>query len=113
MNAHTLALPLQPLLWDILVQVRMCPYLLIGDTEKAFLKICLSEEGRDAFHFLFNLNEKEEHFRFSRIPFGAEASPFMLGATLDYHYDQQPDKRDGEHAERLCRQFDGDENQSR
>ena len=30
-------------------------------------------------------------FRFSRIPFGAEASPFMLGATLDYHYDQQPD----------------------
>ena len=81
---------LQPLLWDILVRARMCPYLLIGDIEKAFLPIGLSEEDRDVFRFLFNLNGKE-HFRFSRIPFGAEASPFMLGATLDYHYDQQPD----------------------
>ena len=59
----------------------MCPYLLIGDIEKAFLQIGLSEEDRDAFRFLFNLNGKEEHFRFSRIPFGAKASPFMLGAT--------------------------------
>ena len=82
---------LQPLLWDILVRARMCPYLLIGDIEKAFLQIGLIEEDRDAFRFLFNLNGKEEHFRFSRIPFGAEASPFTLGATLDYHYDQQPD----------------------
>ena len=82
---------LQPLLWDILFRARMCPYLLIGDIEKAFLQIGLGEEDRDTFRFLFNLNGKEEHFRFSRIPFGAKASPFMLGATLDYHYDQQPD----------------------
>ena len=45
--------PLQPLLWDILVRARMSPYLLIGDIEKAFLQIGLSEEDRDAFRFLF------------------------------------------------------------
>ena len=79
--------PLQPLLWDILVRARMSPYLLIGDIEKAFLQIGLSEEDRDAFRFLFNINGREEQFRFARIPFGAEASPFMLGATLEHHYD--------------------------
>ena len=45
---------LQPLLWDILARARMCPYLLIGDIEQAFLQIGLNEEDRDAFRFLFN-----------------------------------------------------------
>ena len=47
-------------------------------------------EDRDAFRFLFNINGKEEHLRFARVPFGAEASPFMLGATLQYHFNKQP-----------------------
>ena len=38
---------------------------------------------------MFNLLGNEEHLRFTRILFGAEASPFILGATLQYHYDQQ------------------------
>ena len=82
--------PLQPLLWDILVRARMSPYLLLGDIEKAFLQISVKEEDRDAFRFLFNVNDKEEHFRFTRVPFGVEASPFMLAATLQHHYDCQP-----------------------
>ena len=77
MNVCKQSPPLQPLLWDILVRARMSPYLLIGDIEKVFLHIGLSEEDRDTFRFLFNINGREEQFRFARIPFGAEASPFM------------------------------------
>ena len=55
-----------------------------------FLQIGLKTCDRNAFRFLFNINGREEHFRFSRLPFGAEASPFVLGATLLYRYDQQP-----------------------
>ena len=41
---------------------------------------------------MFNLLGNEEHLRFTRIPFGAEASPFISGATLQYHCDQQPEE---------------------
>jgi hypothetical protein len=81
--------PLQPLLWDIMVRARMSSNILLADIQKAFLQIAIKEEDRDAFRFLFELNGKEEHLRFARVPFGVEASPFLLGATLDYHYDQQ------------------------
>ncbi len=67
----------------------MSSNILLADIQKAFLQIAIKEEDRDAFRFLFELNGKEEHFRFARVPFGVEASPFLLGATLDYHYDQQ------------------------
>ena len=80
---------LQPLLWDILIRARMSPYLLLGDIQKAFLQISVNSEDRDAFRFMFNLLGKEDHLRFTRIPLGAEASPFILGAKLQYHYDQQ------------------------
>ena len=82
---------LQPLLWDIMIRSRMSENLLLGDIKKAFLQIGIKEEDRDAFRFLFTLHGKEEHLRFARVPFGAEASPFILGATLRYHIDQQPD----------------------
>ena len=69
----------------------MAPFLLLGDIKKAFLQISVREEDRDAFRFLFNINGKEERFRFTRVPFGAEASPFMLATTLQHHYDCQPE----------------------
>ena len=57
--------PLQPLLWDIMV--RAIPVV------KAFLAPgCLPIPA-------------EEHLRFTRVPFGAEASPLMLGAIIQYH----------------------------
>ena len=74
--------PLQPLLWDIMVRARMSTNLLLGDIEKAFLQIGVKEEDRDAFRFLFNVKGEERHLRFMRVPFGVEASPFVLGATL-------------------------------
>ena len=82
--------PLQPLMWDIMVRARMSSNILLADLEKAFLQVSINDSDRDAFRFLFERNGKEEHYRFTRVPFGVEASPFLLCTTLRYHYDQQP-----------------------
>ena len=82
--------PLQPLMWDIMVRARMSSNILLVDLEKAFLQVSINDSDRDAFRFLFERNGKEEHYRFIRVAFGVEASPFLLSATLQYHYDQQP-----------------------
>ena len=80
---------LHPLLWDILIRACMSPHLVLADVQKVFLQIGVREEDRDTFQFLFNINGKEQHLRFTRVPFGGESSPFLLGATLNYHYDRQ------------------------
>ena len=67
----------------------MSTSLLLGDIEKAFLQIGVKEEDRDAVRFLFNIKGTEKHLRFTRVPFGVEASPFLLGATLQHHFEQQ------------------------
>ena len=78
---------LQPSIWDIMIRAKMAPCLLVGDLKQAFLQIGIKLEDRDAFRFLFTLNGKEEHLRFMKIPCGGEASPFMLGGTLQHHYE--------------------------
>ena len=80
---------LQRLLWDIMVRASMSANLLLGDIEKSFLQISAKEENRDAFRFLFNVKGEENHLRLKRVPFGEEASPFLLVATLQYHLEQQ------------------------
>jgi len=80
---------LQPLLWDISIRARMSTHLVLVDIQKAFLQIGVREEDRDAFPFLLNINGQEQHLRFTRVPFGGESSQFLLGATLNYHYNQQ------------------------
>ena len=55
--------------------------------QRALLQIGIKSEDRGAFRFLFTLGRKEEHLRFLRVPFGTEASSFMLGATQLHHYD--------------------------
>ena len=82
--------PLQPLLWNIMIRARMSTNILLADLQKVFLQIAIKDEDRDAFLFLFNINGKEEHLRFAIVPFGVEASPFMLGATLQRHFNKQP-----------------------
>ena len=67
----------------------MSANLLLGDIEKAFLQISVKGEDRDSFRFLFNVRGVEKHLRFTQVPFGVEASPFLLGATLQHHFEQQ------------------------
>ncbi|XP_068680736.1 uncharacterized protein [Montipora foliosa] len=80
---------LQPLLWDIMVRAPMSTNLLLGDIEKALLQIGVEGEDRDAFRFLFSVKGEGRHLRFMRVHFGVEGSPFVLGATLQNHLQQQ------------------------
>ena len=61
--------PLQPLLWDIVVRAGMSANLLFGDIEKAFLQIGMKGDDRDSFRF--NVKGVEKHLR---VPFGVEES---------------------------------------
>ena len=72
-----------------MVRARMSANLILGDIEKAFLQIGVKGEDRDSFRFLFNVKGVEKHLKFTRVPFGVEASPFLLGATLQHHFEQQ------------------------
>ena len=86
--------PLQPHLWDIMIRARMSTNLFPADIRKEFHQTGVKKEDRDTFRFLFNINGKQEQFRLARVPFGAEASRFILGATLQLHYNQQPPEFD-------------------
>ena len=67
----------------------MSPNVLLSDIEKAFLQVSVKEQDRDSFTFLFVINGEEKHLRFTLVPFGVEASPFLLGATLQHHFQIQ------------------------
>ena len=86
---HHAGPPLQPLLSDILIRARLSTGPPLADLQKAFLQVGLMEDDRDAFLFLFDINGHVEHVRFTRVSFGVEASPLMLGATLQHHFNLQ------------------------
>ncbi|KAK6757393.1 hypothetical protein RB195_015301 [Necator americanus] len=83
----------------ILLRSRSTPYLLIADVEKAFLQIRLQRNQRDATRFLWlrnpNLPPTADNlriFRFTRVPFGITASPFLLAASILYYLHLEPSK---------------------
>ena len=81
--------PLQPHLFDILMRTRTYKYLLLGDICKAFHQIMLKGTDTDAQRLFWynNLQDKEiKEFRFTRVIFGCNSSPYILGATLLRHF---------------------------
>ena len=73
-----------------LIRVRMSTHILLADIQKAFPQIGIQEENRDAFPFPVQYQRHGTTSPVCRsknifgVPFGVEASPFMLGN------DQQP-----------------------
>ena len=63
--------------------------MLVGDIEKAFLNVGADWRDRDCLRFLWL--EDPSHtsrvviYRFCRVVFGLNASPFLLNATLRHH----------------------------
>ena len=64
---------LQSLPWDIMIRSRMAPVCVVGDVTKAFLQMEAHPDARDAFRFLYQLENGEE----LHLPFCS--SPFVLG----------------------------------
>ena len=81
---------LTPNILDILLRFRWFKVALVSDIEKAFHMITVDEQDRDALRFLwiddvYATDPKLVCYRFSKVVFGLNCSPFLLGATLNYH----------------------------
>ena len=104
---------LNPLLFDILVRFREKRVALVGDIEKAFLNIEVAERDRDCLRFLWceDVHKPESKivvYRFCRVVFGLNASPFLLNATLRYHISKYKDE-DPEFARKMLEGFHVDD----
>lgn len=79
---------LLPLLSDILIRFRRNKIALTADIEKAFLQVGVKPEDRDVHRFFLRDGNRLRIMRFTRVPFGNRASPFLLNATISYHLSQ-------------------------
>ncbi len=101
--------PLTPLIFDILLRFRTTNFALVGDIEKAFLNIEVHPTDWDCLRFLWfdDINAKESEllvYRFNRVVFGVNSSPFLLNAVLQYHI-QTYKEQDPEFVSKLCEGF--------
>ena len=81
---------LNPLLFDILIRFREYKVVLFGDIEKAFLNVEVDKDDRDSLRFLRVDDVQRDNlnivvYRFCRVVFGVNASPFLLNGTLRHH----------------------------
>ena len=83
---------LLPQLCSILLRFRIGNMAIVSDVEKAYLQIKLHEQDRDATRFLWlcDISQPPEPsniitYRFTRVTFGLNCSPFLLAGTIHYH----------------------------
>lgn len=69
---------MNPLPLQILTKFRLGKFGVIADLKQAFLQIRLQEHDRKYFKFLWLKNGRLVTYRFTSVPFGATASPFLL-----------------------------------
>ena len=82
--------PMTPFIFDLLLRFRGYSIALTGDIEKAFLNIEINEKDKDFLRFLWieSISEDEPKivvYRFNRVVFGVNSSPFILNAVLRHH----------------------------
>lgn len=89
---------LVPELAGILVRFRATPIPVLGDIEKAFLTVGLHPEDREVAKFLWLRDpalpltpDNLAIFRFTRIAFGVNSSPFLLASVIQHHLGQGGD----------------------
>ncbi|GFW98441.1 integrase catalytic domain-containing protein [Trichonephila clavipes] len=66
----------------------------IADIKKVFLQIGLQERDRPFLRFLWREKGKNDNitvYQHNRVVFGISSSPFLLGATIEFHLKNAPD----------------------
>lgn len=83
---------LNPDLVEVLIRFRRWPFALTADIAKAFLQVTVQRNDRDVHRFLLPREDGTvRHMRFTRVPFGNTASPFLLNATIKHHLNKYPE----------------------
>ncbi|KAH7716313.1 Pao retrotransposon peptidase family protein [Aphelenchoides avenae] len=87
---------LLPTMAGILLRTRMHGIVIIADIAKAFLQVSLHPTDRSACAFLWLKDPTKPpdddnivFYRFKRVTFGLKPSPFLLGAVIQFHLEQQ------------------------
>ena len=98
---------LNPLLFDILIRFRVNPTAFICDIVKGFLQIHIDEHDRDALRFLWvddplAADPEIIIYRFTRVLFGLNCSPFLFNATLREHFGKYLNEHEA-HVESIMR----------
>ncbi|KIH55491.1 integrase core domain protein, partial [Ancylostoma duodenale] len=81
-----------PKMWDILLRFRFGEVAITSDVEKAFLQVRLHPKDRNATRFMWVRDihqpltqENIVFYRFTRVTFGLNCSPFLLAGTILHH----------------------------
>ncbi|EYC37237.1 hypothetical protein Y032_0813g2483 [Ancylostoma ceylanicum] len=89
-----------PKLQGMMLRFRTGKIAIVSDVEKAFLQVRLHKADRDATRciWLRDVNKPPEvnnlvTYRFTRVTFGLNASPFLLSATIRFHLESEQDTR--------------------
>ena len=69
---------------DILTRFRLRKCAYVADIAKAFLQIVVHPCDRDSLRLIWRKGERVVIYRFNRLPFGLNSSPFVLAATLKF-----------------------------
>ena len=82
---------LLPLLYDILLRLRLEPIAITANIKQAFLQISVAKEHQSFLRFLwfddiFDIDPSIMVYRFTRVIFGLNSSPLLLNGTLKVYF---------------------------